>query len=180
MMRYHIDADVFERLLSQSFAQNEKTMNLRVNGKDYIIDVEDEMPLLWVLREELGLRGTKFGCGKGMCGACTVHVNGKAKRSCVTPVSTVYDSSIRTIESLGTEANPHPIQQKWMDLAVPQCGFCQSGMQMAAVAFLKEHQKKDTRAEPITDEMIRRSITNVCRCGCYERIRTAILQVGGS
>ena len=153
-------------------------MNLRVNGKDYIIDVEDEMPLLWVLREELDLRGTKFGCGRGICGACTVHVNGKAKRSCVTPISAVYEQSIRTIEDLGTEQNPHLIQKKWMELAVPQCGFCQSGMQMAAAAFLKEHQESDASESPITDEKIRRAITNICRCGCYERIRTAILQAG--
>ena len=153
-------------------------MNLRVNGKDYVIDVEDEMPLLWVLREELGLRGTKFGCGKGICGACTVHVNGKAKRSCVTPVSSVYEQNVRTIEDLGTEQSPHPIQKKWMELAVPQCGFCQSGMQMAAAAFLEELREDGTSKGSITDEKIRRSITNICRCGCYERIRTAILQAG--
>ena len=153
-------------------------MNLHVNGKDYVIDVEDEMPLLWVLREELGLRGTKFGCGRGVCGACTVHVNGKAKRSCVTPVSSVHEQSIRTIENLGSEQSPHPIQKKWIELAVPQCGFCQSGMQMAAAAFLEELREDDASEGSITDEKIRRSITNICRCGCYERIRTAILQAG--
>ena len=155
-----------------------KMMHIHINGKDYVIDVEDEMPLLWVLREELGLRGTKFGCGKGICGACTVHVNGKAKRSCVTPVSEVQEQMIRTIEDLGSEQEPHPVQRKWMELAVPQCGFCQSGMQMAAAAFLKEHQESGIDDGPITDEKIRRSITNICRCGCYERIRTAILQAG--
>jgi len=151
-------------------------MNISVNGKEYTVDVEEEMPLLWVLREELGLRGTKFGCGKGMCGACTVHVDGKAKRSCMTPVGAIGSQSIRTIEALGTEQKPHPIQEKWMELAVPQCGFCQSGMQMAAAAFLAEQQADD--GGTITDEEIRRSISNICRCGCYERIRKAILQVG--
>ena len=155
-------------------------MNLLVNGKEYVIDVEDEMPLLWVLREELGLRGTKFGCGRGICGACTVHVNGKAKRSCVTPVSVVSEKNIRTIEDLGTEENPHPIQKKWMELAVPQCGFCQSGMQMAAAAFLREYQERSAEEGPVTDEAIRRSITNICHCGCYERIRSAVIQAGES
>ena len=169
--------DGSRKLFLRAFVQKGKVMNLRVNGKEYVIDVEDEMPLLWVLREELALRGTKFGCGKGICGACTVHVNGKAKRSCMIPVSTVYEQEIRTIEDLGTVGDPHPIQKKWMDLAVPQCGFCQSGMQMAAAAFLEEQQRDGI---PITDETIRRSITNICRCGCYERIRTAVIEAGES
>ena len=119
-----------------------------------------------------------FGCGTGICGACTVHVNGTAKRSCVTPVSAVIDQDIRTIEGLGTEEHPHPIQEKWMEHAVPQCGFCQSGMQMAAAAFLNEFQNDENKEKKLSDENIRRSITNICRCGCYERIRTAILDAG--
>ena len=158
-------------------------MNITVNGVQHTVDVEAEMPLLWVLREELGLRGTKFGCGKGFCGACTVHVDGKAKRSCITPVSAIESSQIRTIEDLGTPEQPHPIQKQWLEMAVPQCGFCQPGMQMAAAALLEERRTQYMQAHgaqppPISDEEIRRAITNICRCGCYERIRKAILQAG--
>ena len=141
---------------------------LTVNGAPHEVDVEPEMPLLWVLREELGLRGTKFGCGLAQCGACTVHLNGRAVRSCVTPVSSAANSDIRTIEDLGTPSNPHPVQQAWLDHQVPQCGYCQSGMQMSAVAFLNANPSP-------TAEDIERGISNVCRCGCYERIRAAIL-----
>lgn len=141
---------------------------LTVNGKPHEVDVEPEMPLLWVLREEIGLRGTKFGCGLAQCGACTVHLNGRAVRSCVTPVSAAANSDIRTIEDLGTPEAPHPVQQAWLDHQVPQCGYCQSGMQMTAVAFLAANPSP-------TAEDIERGITNVCRCGCYERIRAAIL-----
>ncbi|MBX2796379.1 MAG: (2Fe-2S)-binding protein [Myxococcales bacterium] len=140
---------------------------LNVNGERHEVDVEPEAPLLWVLREELGLRGTKFGCGLALCGACTVHLNGRAVRSCVTPVGSVGASEIRTIEALGTPEKPHPVQRAWLDLQVPQCGYCQPGMQMAAAALLT------TTPEP-TDEDIDQGITNVCRCGCYERIREAI------
>lgn len=159
-------------------------MQLTINGTTHQVDVEDEMPLLWVLREELGLRGTKYGCGKGFCGACTVHVDGQAKRSCVLPVSTVKESVIRTIEDLGSVDHPHPIQREWLAFAVPQCGFCQSGMQMSAAAFLAEHRAEQRRRSPETppvpptDEEIRRVITNVCRCGCYERIRKAVHKAG--
>ena len=156
-------------------------MKLNINGSEVEIDVEDRMPLLWVLRTELGLLGTKFGCGKGLCGACTVHVDGRAQRSCITPASSVVGSSVRTIEDLGSPENPHPIQQSWIDLAVPQCGYCQPGMQMAAAAFLaaREPDGVDSGpAAPPTDEEVRRSITNICRCGCYERIRRAVVTAG--
>ena len=140
---------------------------LSINGVEHELDVEPEMPLLWAIREEVGLRGTKFGCGRALCGACTVHVDGRAVRSCVTPVAAVTGSAITTIEGLGSEAAPHPVQRAWLDHQVPQCGFCQCGMQMAAAAFLQNNP------DP-TDADIHRGITNVCRCGCYERIRAAI------
>ena len=162
-------------------------MKLEVNGQVHEVDVEDAMPLLWVLREELGMRGTKFGCGKGLCGACTVHLDGRAIRSCVTPVSAVGDKPVRTIEGLGTRDAPHPVQRAWLDHQVPQCGYCQPGMQMAAAAFLDQHaadhaagfdSEIPTPAPPPTDEAIRRQITNICRCGCYERIRRAVVDAG--
>ena len=109
-------------------------MEIEVNGVVHALDVEDEMPLLWVLREELGLRGTKFGCGLGQCGACTVHIDGRARRSCITPVSAVSGSSVRTIEDLSQDGDMSPVQLAWLKLAVPQCGYCQPGMQMAATA----------------------------------------------
>lgn len=142
---------------------------LRINGEDREVDVEGEMPLLWVLREELGLRGTKFGCGIAMCGACTVLVGGRPVRSCVFPVSAVDGAPITTIEGLGTPERPHPVQKAWIDHQVPQCGYCQSGMQLMAANLIKH------KPQP-TDEDINAGITNVCRCGCYERIRAAIRQ----
>ena len=148
-------------------------IRLMVNGTAHEVDVEPEAPLLWVLREELELRGTKFGCGLALCGACTVHVNGRAVRSCVTPVGSVGESEVRTIEALGTPEAPHPIQEAWLARQVPQCGYCQPGMQMAAVAFLRANPQP-------TDEDIDRGITNVCRCGCYERIREAIHDAAAS
>lgn len=143
-------------------------IELKVNGQMHRLDVEAEMPLLWVLREELGLRGTKFGCGIAQCGACTVHMDGKAVRSCVLPVGVAASGEIRTIEDLGTPEAPHPVQAAWLAHQVPQCGYCQSGMQMTAAALLTEHP------EGPTDEDIDRKVTNLCRCGCYERIREAI------
>lgn len=140
---------------------------LTINGEPHEVDVESEMPLLWVLREELGLRGTKFGCGIAQCGACTVHMNGRAVRSCVTPVGAAAGNDIRTIEGLGTPDDPHPIQKAWIDVQVPQCGYCQPGMQMSVAALL------EVNGTP-TDADIDAGITNVCRCGCYERIREAI------
>jgi isoquinoline 1-oxidoreductase alpha subunit len=140
---------------------------LSVNGATREVDVEPEMPLLWVLREELELRGTKFGCGMALCGACTVQVDGAAVRSCVYPVSAAVGKEVRTIEGLGTPEAPHVVQSAWLAHQVPQCGYCQSGMQVAVAALLAENPAP-------TDEDIERSITNICRCGCYDRIRQAI------
>ncbi|HEX3340194.1 MAG TPA: (2Fe-2S)-binding protein [Pseudolabrys sp.] len=139
---------------------------LTVNGKAYSLDVESETPLLWVIRDELGMTGTKFGCGIAQCGACTVHVDGEAVRSCSIQVGDVANKSITTIEGLSADAK-HPVQQAWLAEDVPQCGYCQSGQIMAAVAFLKEHPKP-------TDADIDANLTNICRCGTYVRIRSAI------
>jgi isoquinoline 1-oxidoreductase alpha subunit len=140
---------------------------LNVNGKAVTVDVEPEMPLLWVLRDELGLTGTKYGCGIAMCGACTVHVDGQATRSCVLPVSAVEGRNITTIESLSKDGAEHPVQKAWVKLQVPQCGYCQSGMIMASAALLAE--KKNP-----TNQDISTTITNLCRCGTYARVREAI------
>jgi isoquinoline 1-oxidoreductase subunit alpha len=139
---------------------------LTVNGKAYSLDVESETPLLWVIRDELGMTGTKFGCGIAQCGACTVHVDGEAVRSCSIQVGDVANKSITTIEGLSADAK-HPVQQAWLAEDVPQCGYCQSGQIMAAVAFLNEHPKP-------TDADIDANLTNICRCGTYVRIRSAI------
>ena len=139
---------------------------LTVNGKAYSLDVESETPLLWVIRDELGMTGTKFGCGIAQCGACTVHVDDEAVRSCSIQVGDVANKSITTIEGLSPDAK-HPVQQAWLAEDVPQCGYCQSGQIMAAVAFLKEHPKP-------TDADIDANLTNICRCGTYVRIRSAI------
>ena len=139
---------------------------LTVNGKAYSLDVESETPLLWVIRDELGMTGTKFGCGIAQCGACTVHVDGEAVRSCSIQVGDVANKSITTIEGLSPDAK-HPVQQAWLAEDVPQCGYCQSGQIMAAVAFLKEHPKP-------TDADIDANLTNIFRCGTYVRIRSAI------
>ena len=141
-------------------------VNIIVNGTSREIDVEGDTPLLWVLREDLGLTGTKFGCGIAECGACTVHVNGEAVRSCVTPVSTVAGRQVTTIEGLSSDSS-HPVQQAWLTEQVPQCGYCQSGQIMATVAFLK------TTPNP-TDADIDAGLTNICRCGTYERLRRAV------
>ena len=140
--------------------------NITVNGTPRQIDVEPETPLLWVLREEVGLTGTKFGCGIAQCGACTVHVDGEAVRSCVVPVRTVEGKQITTIEGLSPDST-HPVQQAWLTEQVPQCGYCQSGQIMATVAFLK------TTPNP-TDADIDAGLTNICRCGTYERLRRAV------
>ena len=139
---------------------------LKVNGKEVNVDVEAEMPLLWVLRDELGLTGTKYGCGIAACGACTVHINGQPVRSCVMPVSAVEGSEIVTIEGLSPDGG-HPVQKAWVQLQVPQCGYCQSGMIMAAAALLKSN------ANP-SDGDIDGAMTNLCRCGTYHRVRAAI------
>ena len=138
-----------------------------LNGKPQTVDVSPEMPLLWVLRDTLSMTGTKFGCGMALCGACTVHINGEAARSCVTPISTAAGKSITTIEGLSPEG-VHPVQQAWMETNVPQCGYCQPGQIMSAVALLAK-KSAPTDAE-IDDAMS----GNICRCGTYQRIRQAI------
>ncbi len=145
---------------------------LNVNGQNRDFDAEPDTPLLWVLREQLGLTGTKYGCGIAQCGACTVHIDGVATRSCVRPVSSVSASErITTIEALSPSAN-HPLQKAWAQLDVPQCGFCQSGMLMAAAALLKNKPKP-------TDQDIDDAMTNICRCGTYNRVRAAIKLAAG-
>jgi isoquinoline 1-oxidoreductase alpha subunit len=142
-------------------------ISVTINGKTHELAVEDDMPLLWAIREAAGLTGTKFGCGKGLCGACTVHVNGNAMRSCVIPVSFAAGKSVTTIEGLSDGERLHVVQQAWIEENVPQCGYCQPGQIMAAVDFLKRNPAP-------TDEDIRTGITNLCRCGTYLRIRKAI------
>ena len=141
-------------------------INLTVNGKQQVVDVDSSMPLLWVLRDVIGLTGTKFGCGIGQCGACTVHVDARAQRACQTPVSTLSGKRITTIEGL-SENLQHPVQQAWLAEDVPQCGYCQSGMIMAVAALLKEKPKP-------TDADINAAITNICRCGTFQQVREAI------
>jgi len=142
-------------------------MKLTVDGKDHVVEVEAEMPLLWVLRDELGITGPKFGCGIAACGACTVHVNGAAVRSCSVPVSAVQ-GQVTTIEGLGRPGTLHAVQQAWIEHQVAQCGYCQSGQIMTAAAFLK--------SEPYpSDEQIDQAMSgNLCRCGTYPRIRQAV------
>jgi aerobic-type carbon monoxide dehydrogenase small subunit (CoxS/CutS family) len=139
---------------------------LNVNGRQHQVEVENDMPLLWVLRDELGLTGTKYGCGIAQCGACTVHIDGVAMRSCMIPASAAAGKQITTIEGLSTDAK-HPVQQAWLAEDVPQCGYCQTGQIMAVSAFLKSNPNP-------TDAQIDQSITNICRCGTYVRIRRAI------
>jgi isoquinoline 1-oxidoreductase subunit alpha len=146
---------------------------LSINGKSYSVDVESDTPLLWVIRDTVGLTGTKYGCGIAQCGACTVHINGVATRSCQVPVGTVGGKQITTIESLAQNGKLHPVQQAWLDLDVPQCGYCQSGMMMAAASLLKDKPKP-------TDADIDAAMTNICRCGTYQRIRAAIHAAAGA
>ena len=141
-----------------------------VNGKEQSVDVEPEMPLLWVLREQLGLTGTKFGCGIAACGACTVHLNGRAVRSCTLPVSAASGGTVTTIEGLAQDGTLTPVQQAWVTHQVPQCGYCQSGIIMAVTALLAEHPAP-------TDDEIDAGLTNICRCGTFARVRTAIHQL---
>ena len=140
---------------------------LNINGKPVDVDVDPEMPLLWVLRDVLGLTGTKFGCGMALCGACTVHLGGQAVRSCQTPISAVGDQSITTIEGLSKDRS-HPVQQAWIELDVPQCGYCQSGQIMSASALLA------TKPKPSDADIDAAMAGNICRCGTYQRIRAAI------
>jgi isoquinoline 1-oxidoreductase alpha subunit len=145
-------------------------ITLTVNGKQQSIEVEPEMPLLWALRETLGLTGTKFGCGIAACGACTVHLDGRAVRSCTLPVSFADGKSVTTIEGLANDGTLHKVQQAWVAHQVPQCGYCQSGMIMAVAGFLAQN------AVPSDDE-IDAAITNICRCGTFARVRTAIQEL---
>jgi isoquinoline 1-oxidoreductase alpha subunit len=140
-------------------------ISLSVNGDNHELDIEPETPLLWVLRDELGLTGTKYGCGIALCGACTVHIDGRAVRSCVLPVSGVK-GAVLTIEGLSKDGS-HPVQKAWIAEDVPQCGYCQTGQIMAAVSFLKAHPKP-------SDAEIDAELTGICRCGTYPRLRAAI------
>jgi isoquinoline 1-oxidoreductase alpha subunit len=146
-------------------------MKLNVNGRVHNVDVEEEMPLLWVLRDELKLAGTKYGCGIAQCGACTVHVDGVATRSCVTPVGSVAGKKVVTIEGLGRRGLA-PVQMAWIRNDVPQCGYCQTGMMMAAAALLAKNPHP-------TDADIEANVTNLCRCGTYARVKKAIHAAAG-
>ena len=151
-------------------SQNSGTKNMisfTLNGAEVQVDAPDDMPLLWVLRDRLSLTGTKYGCGIAQCGACTVHVNGRAMRSCVAPVAAIAGKTVTTIEGLGSNDHLHPVQQAWIDEQVPQCGYCQSGMIMAAADLLAQNPDPD-------DAAIDSAMTNLCRCGTYPRIRKAI------
>ena len=142
-------------------------VTLSINGQPHTINVGTDVPLLWVLRDEVGLTGTKFGCGRGFCGACTVHLDGTAVRSCVTPIGTVGSRRVTTIEGLGASAL-HPVQAAWIEEDVPQCGYCQAGQIMAAAAFLTRNPR------PSNQEIETAMSPNLCRCGTYHRIRRAV------
>jgi isoquinoline 1-oxidoreductase alpha subunit len=142
-------------------------MKLNVNGQTHQLDVEPEMPLLWALRDELDIKGPKYGCGIALCGACTVLLNGEPVRSCSYPVSSAAGQQVVSIEGLSTKGKLHAVQKAWIDHQVPQCGYCQGGQMLAAVALLKKKPRP-------TDEDIDAAMTNICRCGTYARMRTAI------
>jgi isoquinoline 1-oxidoreductase alpha subunit len=146
-------------------------VHLTINGQAHELDVPETMPLLWAIRDVVGLTGTKFGCGVAACGACTVHLDGAAVRSCSVPISAVAGKKITTIEGLAPVDKPHPVQAAWVAHGVPQCGYCQSGQIMAAAAMLE-------RKPHPTDQDIDLTMTNICRCGCYPRIKAAIKSVG--
>jgi isoquinoline 1-oxidoreductase alpha subunit len=144
--------------------------SVTVNGRRYDVNLPDDTPLLWALRDELGLTGTKFGCGMALCGACTVHVDGQPVRSCVTPIAAVAKSKVTTIEAVGADRVGRALQAAWVDMGVPQCGYCQAGQIMSAAALLKRTAKP-------TDAEIDEAMTgNICRCGTYVRVRAAIKQ----
>jgi isoquinoline 1-oxidoreductase alpha subunit len=147
-------------------------MKIRINGAERDLDVEPDMPLLWAIRDVLGLTGTKYGCGEALCGACTVHLDGHVVRSCVTPVRRADGKSVTTIEGLAAGAE-HPLQRAWLELRVPQCGFCQAGQIMTAAALLAAKPK------PTDDEIDAAMAGNLCRCGTYPRIRAAIKRAAG-
>ena len=142
------------------------TIKININGQEHSVEVEPEMPLLWVLRDVLGMTGTKFGCGVAACGACTVHLDGRARRSCQLPLAAIGQQAVTTIEGLGAKTL-HAVQRAWIAEQVPQCGYCQSGMLMAAAALLAAHPQP-------SDEDIDKAMTNLCRCGTYQRVRRAI------
>jgi aerobic-type carbon monoxide dehydrogenase small subunit (CoxS/CutS family) len=142
-------------------------ISFTLNGKSQSVEVDPQMPLLWVLRDTLNMTGTKFGCGMALCGACTVHINGEAARSCITPISAVSGKQITTIEGLSADGN-HPVQQAWIEIDVPQCGYCQCGQIMSAAALLAK------KASPSDAEIDDFMSGNICRCGTYQRIRKAI------
>jgi len=146
-------------------------LELEINGRTSRVDVEGDTPLLWVLREQVGLTGTKYGCGIAQCGACTVHIDGRPTRSCSFPVSAAVGKKVTTIEGLSPDST-NPIQKAWVQLDVPQCGYCQSGQIMAATALLKAHPRP-------TDAQIDEAMSNICRCGTYQRIRAAIHLAAG-
>lgn len=139
------------------------TTTFKLNGSEVSVDVPDDTPLLWVVRDELGFKGTKFGCGIGLCGACTIHLNGSARRSCITPVAAVMGQEITTIEGLD-----HPIQDAWVEAQAPQCGYCQSGQIMSAVSLLEKNPN------PTDGEIVAAMDGNLCRCMAYKRIQTAV------
>jgi isoquinoline 1-oxidoreductase subunit alpha len=139
-----------------------------INGKKVSVDVDASMPLLWVIRDSLGLTGTKYGCGIAQCGCCTVHLDGTAIRSCVTPIAHVAGRSVTTIEGLASSGNPHPVQHAWIEAQVPQCGYCQSGQIMTAAAFLAKNP------HPTPEQIDQAMAGNLCRCGTYQRIRQAV------
>jgi isoquinoline 1-oxidoreductase alpha subunit len=144
---------------------------LNVNGQSVTVDVPDDTRLLWTLRDVLGMTGTKFGCGMALCGACTVHLDGSPTRACITPISATVGKKITTIEAIGTDSVGKHVQAAWLDLGVPQCGYCQSGQIMAATALLKQNPR------PTDDQIDAAMRGNICRCGTYTRIRAAIKQV---
>jgi isoquinoline 1-oxidoreductase alpha subunit len=145
-------------------------MKITINGVEKTLDVDPDMPLLWALRDVLGMTGTKYGCGEALCGACTVHIDGHAVRACVTPVRRAEGRAVTTIEGLGGD---HPLQKAWVDLRVPQCGYCQAGQIMSAAALLAAKPK------PTDDEIDQSMAGNICRCGTYTRIRAAIKKASG-
>jgi isoquinoline 1-oxidoreductase alpha subunit len=148
------------------------SVKLRVNGTERVLDVDPEMPLLWVLRDVLDLTGTKYGCGEALCGACTVHLGGQVVRSCVTPVRRAEGQDVTTIEGLSPDGS-HPLQKAWVELGVPQCGYCQAGQIMTAAALLA------TTPHPSADEIDTSLAGNLCRCGTYPRIRAAVQKAAG-
>jgi isoquinoline 1-oxidoreductase subunit alpha len=143
-------------------------MQFLINGQEYEIDIPENENLVWVIRDGIGLTGTKFGCGMGICGSCTVHIDGQATRSCITPAESAVGKAITTIEGLATETGLHPVQQAFLDEQVPQCSWCMSGQMMTAAAFLAENPN------PSEDDIINAMSANYCRCGCYVRIKAAV------